>query len=724
MKYGLLLMLVLCGAGLAQVCAPIGVLQPNAQVSATLGVSNCTLSDGTWYADYPVVFSAPGAWSGSVTVAAGASPLTLILRDSSGAQIGSGASLHLNVERGAYHVLVNAAAPNQGGSYQLTSSFTAAPNVLCWNFALMGTIRPVVGSLGTGSCTLPDGTVYDGYQLTLYGAGTVDIAVTAGFTPLLILRTSDGYALPGVVSTDASGATHLTVAAVGDDTYTLVVAVSSPGQAGGAYSASAKFTPYQGETCVSQAALTATQQSTGSISQSSCNFNLPGRDDDALFNFYNIHLSQTGVIQASIASVDFSSLLLLLDADGNSIGEDIESGSNGAPLLQQQLQPGDYQLIVFNEDSFGGNYTLNYQYTAAPAAACPVTVISPGNQVSGTLTGGVSCNDFGVLADAYQVVLPAAGTLTLTLSSPAFTTFLDLHDAKDNDLTWGAQSANGAFITTNLPAGTYYAYAASLDLTGGYSLSYTFTPLAQPACPAAMSMAPNQYIMNAQVGSASCLGTDGRLADFYTFTLPAASTEAVIMLSNFLPPDVTLYRSDGTPLRTDQDSYAYYNSIIVQSLPAGTYLLKARSADPNTEGYYSLYLEFQPGASPQLCAPLSLPAAGSVSATTSFASCAWYDKTFADVYRLSVTGSTQSLAIGAQSNTLDTALVLMDAKGNVLATDNNNSAGGLNSLISQTLAPGVYFVAVKPLSDPTSTGSYVLTTVSSPPPAAPAVGPS
>ena len=711
-------MLVLCGAGLAQVCAPTGVVQPNALASASLGASNCTLPDGTWYADYLVDFPTRGAWTASVTAADGVTPLTLILRDLFGAQIYSGATIQGAVERGTYHVLVNAAAPNQGVGYQFTSSFVAVPNVLCWNFAMLGTIRPVSGVLGPGSCTLPDGSAYDGYQLTLYGTGTVDIAITpAGFTPLAILRTSDGYATPGNTSIDDNGVTHLTVAAVGNDTYTLVVAVSSPGQAGGAYSVSANFTPDQGETCVSQAVLTATQQYTGSISPGSCNFNLPGRDDDALFNYHNVHLDQTGVVLVSIAPSDFSPLLLLLDADGNPISQNIESGGNGTPFIQQQLQPGDYLLMVFNEDSFGGNYTLNFVYTPGPAATCPVTAINPGDQVTGILSGGSSCKDGVYLSDTYQVVLPADGALSLLLSSPDFSTFLDLRDAKNNDLTWGAQSADGSgsSITVNLPAGTYYVAAASMDLPGGYALGYTFTPMTLPGCPAAMQMAPNEFIQNAQISSASCLGADGRYADFYRFTLPAASTEAIFMLSQFLPPDVTLSQSNGTPLRRDRNSYVDDNAVIIQYLPAGDYVIRARSADPNAQGLYNLYLSFQQGV-PQLCAPLSLPSNGSVSGQTSYTSCAWYDKTFADVYQLNIADSAQILTIGVGStdrNFPDPYLVLMDAKGNLLATGDNGS-GGFNSLISQALNPGTYFVVVKPASDPTSSGAYTLTTVATP----------
>jgi hypothetical protein len=680
-------------------------------VSGALGAANCTLPDGTTYADYQVVFPVHGTWSGGITAADGVTPLTLILRDLSGTQLYSGANIQGSVERGMYHVLVNGSAVG----YRLASSFSPAPNVLCWNFALMGTIRTINGLLGPASCQLPDGSAYDGYQLTLYGSGTMDIAINAyGFTPLLILRTSDGYSLPGVTSTDSNGATHLTVNAVGNDTYTLVVAVSSPDQGGGAYSVAATFTPATGEVCVSQGALTVSQQVTGSISPLTCNFNLPGRDDNALFTFYSIHLDQPGVIQASIATGDFSPLLLLLDADGNTLSEDIESGGDGTPLIQQQLAPGDYVLAVFNEDSFGGNYTLNYQYTVGSGPACPVINMNPGDLDAGTLTGGVSCSDFGYMADTYQVVLPADGTLSLLLSSPDFSTFVDLHDAKGNELTWGVESADGSgsFLNVNLPAGTYYAYAASMDLPGGYSLSYTFTPMTLTACPSAMPMPPNGYIQNAQLGMASCQGKDGRLADYYSFTLSAPSTQAVFMLSTAVPPYITLFQSNGPPLRNDQNSYVNNSAAIIQYLPAGNYVVKARSSDPNATGLYSLYLNYQAGA-PQLCAPLSLALNTPVTGQTSFTSCAWYDKTFADVYALNVIMPSQQIAIGAQSAAFDAFLILMDAKGNLLGTD-DNSGGGTNPLITQALDPGNYFVVVKPSSDPTSAGTYNLIVTATP----------
>src|SRR5262249_52141986 len=159
---------------------------------------------------YLIDFPSRGTWTATVTPNSSDAPaFTAVLRDQAGARIDSGGTINRTVERGSYHLLVNAPAPGQVGSYTLKSSFTGTPNVLCRHYAMMGTLRAVNGSLGSGSCTLPDGSAYDGYQLTLYGTGTVDIAINAaGFTPLLILRTSDGAAVGSNSVGDDSGVVH------------------------------------------------------------------------------------------------------------------------------------------------------------------------------------------------------------------------------------------------------------------------------------------------------------------------------------------------------------------------------------------------------------------------------------------------------------------------------------------------------------------------------------
>ena len=179
------------------------------------------------------------------------------------------------------------------------------------------------------------------------------------------------------------------------------------------------------------------------------------------------------------------------------------------------------------------------------------------------------------------------------------------------------------------------------------------------------------------------------------------------MTSDSILPEVTLFQQDSTPLRSDQNSYVDENAVIVQYLPAGEYLVRARSSDPTAEGPYNLDLLLVPGGPPQLCAPMNLPVSGVTSGRTSITSCVWYDKTFADVYRITISDIIEVVNIAAQSDDFDSSLVLMDGKGNILASD-DSSGGGLNAQIGQTLVPGSYYVIIKPADDPTSSGRYTL----------------
>src|ERR1051325_2351976 len=102
---------LLTGLTHAQICAPTAVVRSNSQVTSKLGSSNCVLADGTWFADYLVDFPSRGMWSGSVTGADGTAVFKLLLRDQSGSMIDSGSSIQRIVDKGSYHILVNAPAP-------------------------------------------------------------------------------------------------------------------------------------------------------------------------------------------------------------------------------------------------------------------------------------------------------------------------------------------------------------------------------------------------------------------------------------------------------------------------------------------------------------------------------------------------------------------------------------------------------------------------------------
>src|SRR5215470_13881460 len=122
MRLGVILVLGL-GVLYGQNCSPASIL-PVATVSGTLDESSCLLSDGTLYAPYRMDLPSRGKLQ--ITLDPGNADLILILRDSTGAQIGSGLSVQRNVEAGSYTVLVNGHTPAQVGAYSLRTTFTAS----------------------------------------------------------------------------------------------------------------------------------------------------------------------------------------------------------------------------------------------------------------------------------------------------------------------------------------------------------------------------------------------------------------------------------------------------------------------------------------------------------------------------------------------------------------------------------------------------------------------
>jgi hypothetical protein len=702
----------------AQVCAPPAAMTPNGTINASIDATSCVLPDGTSFAAYSLNLPTRGNLQVTLKGAAGFAP-TLILRDGGGHLVVSGSPIAHYSEAGRYTVVVNTAKAKQLGTFSLTSVFTPEAYTLCRSFPSIGTGQTISGGLSSASCKLPDQTSYDAYWITVYGAGTLTVTMTAAaFDSYVILRGNDGSLLTSADAGGTGNPASITLPVSGSDTYTIVAAAGSATAAAGTYQLSTVFTPNSDETCVSQGALDQTLSfggmSGGTIDLTSCNFNLPNREDYALFNFYTLHVDQAGLAQITIPDSSFEPMLLLLDANGNQIAQDSQSGGENTPLLNQQLAPGDYQVVIFNEDSFEGDYDLEYSFTPGPSQPCPTTILTGGVGFTGELDGQTSCRSLGFAADQYEIVLPVAGRVNVDLSSQDFTSVLFLQDSKNNMMYFGEDSdySGTSHIAIELPAGTYYALAASADLPGGYTINYAVTPLTIPACSSQtipMASGSNNTVNGSLSWKTSCPATNGSLSNHYTVTVPASSTVAAIMVSADVNSVLFLVDSKGNPLRTDSGSYGAGNAIIIDYLAAGTYTLETLGAGFQNTGSYQLSALFTAAtSSPKTCAAKSAAVGKQFTGSLSYTSCQYPDDTFADIYQVSVTDATHPIDIAAVSAAFDDYLVLLDSKGNVVGTD-DNSGGGTDAHLLQNVSPGTYFVVVKPASDPSGSGSYTLT---------------
>jgi hypothetical protein len=678
-----------------QTCAPSPML-PAGAVAGTLGNSNCQLADGTAYAAYRLDLPARGSIALDLSTA---NDLILILRDAGGTRIDSGGSIHRPVEAGSYTVLVDARAAGQVGDYSMQSAFTVEPGLLCASFPLLGLAQTAAGQLGASGCRLPDDTLYEGYWLNTFGAGSLTVTVTStDFNPTVTVRSSDGAAV-------ASGDGSVTAALDGDSQYEIVVSTADQT---GAFQIATTFQPADGESCRAVKALADAAQDAGTISGASCTTTIPGSGDIQYYNYYNVAVGAAGLADVAVASSDFAPVLYLLDESGNQLATDSGGGANGGSEIRMQLQPGNYVVEVFSPVPSGGNYQLSYGFTAGDPVRCAAAALNAGDSAAGTLSAA-SCRTATGLADLYSVTLPAAGTLDLTLASGAFSAALAIRDAKEN-LIVANQDFEGTGMTSleaNLPAGTYTIAAGASEGAGVYNVTSQWAAHDLAACTYVQPMSSDGGYIH-RLGAGSCDGANGQPLDLYQFTLAADGMVAAFMTSSEVNGFLTLTDAAGNYLRSDQNSYdGMRDPMIVQYLPAGTYQLGARAASNRVAGLYQVDVRNTTGPRPPLCTARSTVALGAtVSGTIGYAGCQYSGRTFADIYRIQLTGST-TVDVRLTSGDFDAYLYLLDAKGNLVDQD-DDSGGNTDARITRLLGAGSYYVVATPVGDYTKGGAYQL----------------
>ena len=678
----------------AQTCVPARIL-PVGAVSGTLDGASCLLPDGTAYAscrlDLPT--------RGQIRIDLTASNAGLILRDSSGAGIGSGAGISRPVEAGSYTLLVNALTPGGGPTpYSVKTAFTAEPGMLCTNFPHAGLNQAIPGTLGASGCAMPDGTPYEGYLLTTLGAGTLTVSVSSpDFTPALTVRDADGDAL-------ASDAAQVSVPVDGDNQYEIVVATADQA---GSYQLSTSFRPDENETCRAIKTFTDSGSDTAAITTDSCTTTVPQSGDLVYYNYYNFTVPAAGLAGVTASSKDFGVTLRVLDEGGNVLATDSGGSGPGQSEVRLQLTPGNYTAQVLISVPSGGGYTFGYQFAAGPPQPCVPAAANPGDALAGSLAAS-SCRSSLGLADLYTFTLAASGTLDITLSATGFSSLLAIRDAKDNLLVkdQDVEGLGVSHLTADLPAGSYTIVAAASSGSGGYQVTSKLT---------AHDIAPCSYVQPLDInggyiqklGPGSCRGWNGQPMDLYRFTLPSDGVVAVFMTSSEVDGFLTMVDSSGNALRSDDNTYGQNDPMIVQYLPAGSYQVAARAAGSTVGGYYQVDLRTVLGPRPPLCASKgNLAPGGSITGTLTVAACQYTDGTFADLYRMDLASDT-TIDLRLNSSDFDAYLVLLDGKGNLVDRD-DDSGGNTNARLNRLLPAGTYYVVAKPFSDYTHVGSYTL----------------
>ncbi len=389
-----------------------------------------------------------------------------------------------------------------------------------------------------------------------------------------------------------------------------------------------------------------------------------------------------------------------MDSNGSNIAYSYQEGTTDESILKN-LIPGTYYVRV-GGDIYGNvgdtNYNLQLSATAiADGAGNEITTAKDLGAVSSVqnLTDWVGSLD---QSDYYKLSLTQNSNLKLDLTGLSGDAVLYLHDSEGNQITYSDNddTANEA-IAQNLGAGLYYLQVAgSADTT--YNLGVSATALTySPA-----NIVGNTLSQNLNIGA---LGTTQTFSDFvgnphgikqdetdyYTFSIPSASSVNLKLTGLTANADLYLSDSNGYPIVNSSD-FSSVDETISQNLNAGTYRIGVLSNNSANTGYN---LQATASAFPNNGAGESFDKAlplGILSSAISYDDWVGYQIDPSDYYQFQLA---QNRVVNVNlSNVSDSINVdIHDNSGNSI-TYGSVGAGETKTLTTETLPPGLYYVTV------------------------------
>jgi hypothetical protein len=306
-------------------------------------------------------------------------------------------------------------------------------------------------------------------------------------------------------------------------------------------------------------------------------------------------------------------------------------------------------------------------------------------------------------ADRWSFNLLAPTVVTIDLSSVAFDTVVCLFNSSNQFLALDNDSGAGtnSRLTASLTTGSYFIEATTRS-PGGTVGVYTLSLQSgfSPGKPLGLGqiLAGNLY-----AGGANSNCDLGNAAVRYAFSLAAPTVLTMDLSSTAFDTVVCLYNSSNQFLALDDNSGPGTNSRLTTSLTTGSYFIEVTTRSPGgTGGPYTLSL--QPGVPPGTPISVGQTLLGNLSSVTAKANCSFRNS--ADRYHFTLSAPA-TVTIGLSSAAFDTYVCLYNSVDQFLASD-DNSGGGTNSRLVQSLLAGDYYIEVTTVSPGGAGGAYSL----------------
>ncbi|MFM6396020.1 MAG: PPC domain-containing protein, partial [Planktothrix sp.] len=416
------------------------------------------------------------------------------------------------------------------------------------------------------------------------------------------------------------------------------------------------------------------------------------------YDYYKFSLTGNSTLNLNLSGLTQNADLYLYNSASSEIGYSYQEGKTDENILTN-LTAGTYYVLV-NSDYYGGNTTYNLKLSATAISD------SAGNDMTtakdlGAVSSVQNFTDWvGYLdeSDYYKLSLTQNSNLKLDLTGLSGDAVLYLYDSEGNEITYSdnGDTANAA-IAKNLGAGLYYLKVAS-DGDTTYNLGVSATALTySPA-----NKVGNTLSQNLNIGA---LGTTQTFSDFvgnpygieqdendfYTFSIPSASTINLKLTGLTANADLYLYDSNDYQIG-ESAAFSNVDETISKILNPGTYRIKVSSNNGANTGYN---LQATASALPNNGAGESFDKAlplGILSSAISYDDWVGYSIDSSDYYQFQL-AQNRVVNVNLSNVTDSIEFGIYDNSGNWIGSD-SVYAGENKTLTTEQLPPGLYYVTI------------------------------
>jgi hypothetical protein len=473
------------------------------------------------------------------------------------------------------------------------------------------------------------------------------------------------------------------------------------------------------------------QQIAGALESTDCDSQIqPGHYRDR----YTFEGTAGTAVRISMAAFSVDPFLALLDANGNLLASDDDSGvGDDARIVFTLPATGTYTIEATSfQYNWTGEYTLDLRTSTGDECASPTAQTAPGANEFSSLDGTecFAVSRPGSFVDNWQFVAEANRPYTISLASNEFDAFVAVLDASGNVLATNDDGGGGLdarLVFTAAAPGSYTIEATSkvADAVGFYQLSIYAGLVGTTCVPGSNPISINQTLTGL-LDYSDCYSPiqEGAFHDRYTFTTVAGKTYRVYMEATpvngapTLDPWLVLYFGyDGALVQGDDSDDGTNNAEIVFTAPdSASYTFEATTYGVEETGPYLVRVEeLLPDADARrgdaTCTPRTLKAVPGQKIENAILSTDCYaverPASHVNRYTLDVLAGA-SYTITMKSAALDARLVVLGPSGQVVAED-DNGAGKLDARV--VLAPqtaGVYTILAL-TTNADGTGRYDLT---------------